>query len=177
MNTLSVKQGEVLKRGSNDARVVIIQTILGFEKPIEHFGPETEKAVIAFQKAKGLTADGKVGPVTAAALQAYAAEVTSKGIPLGTTKESFIDDEVNGLRVYYVGNDIVRTEPLSAVTQVYLPAKRLKEDTSEDSTDPGAKPEDNSTLVIVGLSVAAAALIGYAWWSMRKEKPRQESMA
>ena len=34
-------------------------------------GPMTKKAIEAFQKAKGLTADGKVGPKTWAELEKY----------------------------------------------------------------------------------------------------------
>jgi peptidoglycan L-alanyl-D-glutamate endopeptidase CwlK len=68
----------MLKRGSSGPDVLTLQTTLkqlGFDpNGIDGaFGPGCEAAVIAFQKAKGLTADGIVGPATMAALQASSA--------------------------------------------------------------------------------------------------------
>src|ERR1043165_1393775 len=63
----------VLKKGSSGPEVTTLQQRLkelGFDpKGVDGtFGPGTHAAVIAFQKAKGLVADGKVGPNTLAAL-------------------------------------------------------------------------------------------------------------
>ena len=68
----------VLKKGSSGPEVLTLQTSLkqlGFDpRGVDGvFGPGCESAVIAFQKAKGLTADGIVGPNTMAALQSSAA--------------------------------------------------------------------------------------------------------
>ena len=68
----------VLKRGSSGPDVLTLQTTLkqlGFDPRGADgvFGAGTEAAVIAFQKAKGLTPDGIVGPGTMAALQTAAA--------------------------------------------------------------------------------------------------------
>ena len=68
----------LLRRGSSGPDVLTLQTTLkqlGFDpNGVDGtFGPGTEAAVIAFQKAKGLTADGIVGPNTMAALQGSAA--------------------------------------------------------------------------------------------------------
>lgn len=68
----------LLKRGSTGPDVLTLQTTLkqfGFDpRGVDGiFGPGTQAAVIAFQKAKGLTPDGIVGPKTMAALQAGAA--------------------------------------------------------------------------------------------------------
>lgn len=68
----------VLKRGSSGPDVLTLQTTLkqlGFDpRGVDGvFGAGTEAAVIAFQKAKGLTPDGIVGPGTMAALQTAAA--------------------------------------------------------------------------------------------------------
>lgn len=62
-----------LKQGSKGADVKKVQDELfrlGFMKTMitGNFGPGTEKAVIEFQKAKGLNADGIVGPITLGAL-------------------------------------------------------------------------------------------------------------
>ncbi len=75
----------VLKQGSSGPEVKALQTKLkqlGFDPDGVDgtFGPGTEMAVIAFQKSKGLTADGKAGPTTMAALQsAGGAEQPSAG--------------------------------------------------------------------------------------------------
>ena len=68
----------LLKRGSSGPDVLTLQSTLkqlGFDPSGVDgaFGPGTEAAVIAFQKAKGLTPDGVCGPNTMAALQASAA--------------------------------------------------------------------------------------------------------
>ena len=53
----------LLKNGSEGAEVKKLQVKLGVEA-IGKFGPKTEAAVKAWQKANGLTADGMVGPGT-----------------------------------------------------------------------------------------------------------------
>ena len=68
----------LLRKGSSGPEVLTLQTTLkqlGFDPHGVDgiFGPGCEGAVIAFQKAKGLMADGIVGPNTMAALQSSAA--------------------------------------------------------------------------------------------------------
>ena len=63
-----------LKQGSSGPDVINLQKRLkdlGFDpgEPDGRFGPATTAAVIAFQQSQGLSADGIVGPNTAAALQ------------------------------------------------------------------------------------------------------------
>ena len=53
----------LLKRGDNNEDVKKLQVKLGVE-PIGNFGPKTEEAVKAFQKANGLEDDGIVGDAT-----------------------------------------------------------------------------------------------------------------
>jgi peptidoglycan hydrolase-like protein with peptidoglycan-binding domain len=65
----------MLKRGDCEPAVLVLQKVLathGFEPgtPDGLFTPETERAVMAFQRAKGLEADGIVGPKTWNALAA-----------------------------------------------------------------------------------------------------------
>jgi Uncharacterized protein conserved in bacteria len=62
-----------LKPGDTGAQVEVLQTALvalGYDpgKVDGDYGTATTNAVIAFQKASGLTADGVVGPQTRAAL-------------------------------------------------------------------------------------------------------------
>lgn len=63
----------MLSLGSSGSEVTKVQYILkSFNYSIDvdgKFGPQTEKAVIHFQKKSGLKADGIVGPVTMAALE------------------------------------------------------------------------------------------------------------
>lgn len=68
----------ILKTGSSGPEVLMLQTTLkqlGFDPNglDGAFGPGCEAAVAAFQRAKGLTPDGVVGPATMAALQSAAA--------------------------------------------------------------------------------------------------------
>ncbi|HJP94709.1 MAG TPA: peptidoglycan-binding protein [Pyrinomonadaceae bacterium] len=77
----------VLRKGSSGPNIITLQSTLkqlGFDpNGIDGmFGPGTEAAVIAFQKSKGLTPDGIVGPKTMAALQA---NTTVAGATVGTT--------------------------------------------------------------------------------------------
>ncbi|MBO0749449.1 MAG: DUF3380 domain-containing protein [Porphyrobacter sp.] len=58
-----------LRIGDSGQAVIDLQGFLGI-KPDGDFGPKTKTAVVAFQKSKGLLADGIVGPGTWAALGA-----------------------------------------------------------------------------------------------------------
>jgi putative chitinase len=74
----------VLKQGSSGPDVKALQQKLkdlGFDPngTDGNFGPGTEKAVRAFQQAKGLGVDGKVGPGTQAALDAAAGSAPTAG--------------------------------------------------------------------------------------------------
>jgi peptidoglycan hydrolase-like protein with peptidoglycan-binding domain len=76
--------------------VRVIQAVLknhGFDAgtPDAIFGPQTKQAVMAFQRAKGLTADGVVGPQTWAALGATPPVVT--GAANGTAR---LDNQPGG---------------------------------------------------------------------------------
>lgn len=56
--------GRMLRRGEPaNADVLYLQNKLGVN-PTGPFGPKTHAAVVAFQRANGLTADGVVGPLT-----------------------------------------------------------------------------------------------------------------
>jgi peptidoglycan hydrolase-like protein with peptidoglycan-binding domain len=59
----------ILKRGVCEPSVVVLQKVLathGFDPGSKDgiYGPKTERTVMAFQRAKGLEADGIVGPKT-----------------------------------------------------------------------------------------------------------------
>ena len=71
--TVQLPIGRVLTLHATGADVVALQqrlTALGYPLSADgNFGPQTQQAVEAFQTAKGLTADGIVGPITLAALE------------------------------------------------------------------------------------------------------------
>lgn len=78
---LAARAQPTLREGSSGPAVIDLQQRLqkaGFRPgSIDgSFGPATKSAVIAFQRAKGLTADGIVGPATWAALAPYAPGTT-----------------------------------------------------------------------------------------------------
>lgn len=58
-----VKIPPTLEYGDTGADVAMLQRLLRVQGP-DRFGPKTLKAVLAFQQANGLHADGKVGPKT-----------------------------------------------------------------------------------------------------------------
>lgn len=58
-----------LKQGSTGQEVVRLQNLLGSVDPDGAFGPNTERAVMAYQAANDLVSDGVVGPKTWARLQ------------------------------------------------------------------------------------------------------------
>ena len=87
----------VLKAGSTGPDVTNLQQRLkdlGFDpNGVDgNFGPGTKAALIAFQKSKGLTADGVAGPQTMGALQLGTA--AAAGASTGTTTGS--GDSVGG---------------------------------------------------------------------------------
>lgn len=80
-----VRDNPILREGSSGSAVIDLQQRLqraGFSPgSIDgSFGPATKAAVIAFQRAKGLSADGVVGPATWAALAPYASGSTATGL-------------------------------------------------------------------------------------------------
>jgi len=87
-SALDVQRGSgqrpVLKRGVSDMAVQVIQKMLaahGFDPGAKDgiFGAKTERAVMAFQRAKGLEADGIIGPKTWSALSS---QVISRPFPV-----------------------------------------------------------------------------------------------
>jgi uncharacterized protein (TIGR02594 family) len=81
----------ILQRGSKNREAVTeLQTALkGLGFPVEvdgFFGGETETAVTAFQKLRGLKADGEVGAQTAAALDGPAPAAPAAALPSALTE-------------------------------------------------------------------------------------------
>ena len=87
----------LLKKGDNNDFVKQLQVKLGVEA-IGTFGPKTEAAVIAFQKANGLTADGIVGDGTWNKLFPTTQPATPVATPTPTTilVSSFKLDKLKG---------------------------------------------------------------------------------
>lgn len=66
-STVDLNKFNYMKIGEKGERVKWVQSRIG-TKPDGAFGPESQKALIAFQKSKKITVDGIVGPGTFAAL-------------------------------------------------------------------------------------------------------------
>jgi putative chitinase len=102
----------VLQQGSTGPDVTALQTKLkelGFDpNGVDgNFGPGTKTAVIAFQQSKGITADGKAGPNTMAAMQA-GGSATPAGGP------SLVVDNGSGLNLAALKGHI----PDSVIAQI-----------------------------------------------------------
>ena len=76
----------LLKRGDKGENVKILQKALGGITVDGDFGAKTEAAVKAFQKSKGLTADGIVGSATQKALGISLKDNSIDGIDCNVTK-------------------------------------------------------------------------------------------
>lgn len=75
-----------LKYGMSGAEVMCLQSQLGVMPQSGWFGPITKSAVMAFQSAHGLTADGVFGPISRAAWMAGGS--STAGLPAGCTSTS-----------------------------------------------------------------------------------------
>ncbi|HWQ59036.1 MAG TPA: peptidoglycan-binding protein [Clostridia bacterium] len=109
----------VLRRGSTGMYVMILQSALinacfnpGVIDGI--FGTKTQAAVVAFQKANNLTADGIVGPKTWAALKPY---ITGKVVPY-TVKAG---DTLSSIAAAYhtTVSDILKLNPRENPNLIY----------------------------------------------------------
>lgn len=82
--------GGVLRFGSSGANVTRLQNLLndaGYFVPVTgYFGSLTEQAVINFQAASGLSADGIAGPATLGALEGFVPVNPSPGTGSGTVR-------------------------------------------------------------------------------------------
>lgn len=104
-----------LKRGSSGPDVLTLQSTLkqlGFDpNGVDGmFGPGTEAAVIAFQKSKGLTPDGMVGPNTTAALQSSAA-VAGANVSATTTSASATATSTSSATLTVTANQVAKMFP------------------------------------------------------------------
>ena len=111
----------VLKRGSSGPEVLTLQTTLkqlGFDpRGVDAvFGPGCEAAVIAFQKTKGLMADGIVGPNTMSALQSGAA-VAGANVSAATVSAS-VSPTSGTVEITVTVNQVVKMFPGVPVTNI-----------------------------------------------------------
>ncbi len=108
-----VGTGPVLRQGATGASVVDLQNKLraaGLNIAADGiFGPQTRNAVIAFQRAKGLTVDGVVGPQTWGALGGVS------GNPGGGTVLGYVNGQPRQITVSSIGgNHVMRSDAAAA---------------------------------------------------------------
>jgi peptidoglycan hydrolase-like protein with peptidoglycan-binding domain len=86
------KPDDKVKVGDSGEGVTQIQNALvaaGYKVVVDgKFGPQTQQAVLSFQKANGLQQDGVVGPLTWAKLQSAPTATTTKGATTTTGSTS-----------------------------------------------------------------------------------------
>jgi GH24 family phage-related lysozyme (muramidase) len=147
--TTEMTQLPTLKRNAKDTESVgTLQDMLGMDVGEDRgiFGPATEKAVKAFQKKQGLTADGIVGKNTWAALQGFKPKVEStpdlsikkKDVPK-FKKENAADFFGKSLIPAYGSHAQVAAKHMAAsmFEKIGLPVpETLKETITEDSLSP-----------------------------------------
>ena len=85
----------VLRNGSKGPEVKKIQEKLGVE-PTGNFGPKTEAAVKAWQKANGLTDDGIVGPNTLTKMGIGVSTAVPAAAPIAIPPSAFKLDKLKG---------------------------------------------------------------------------------
>lgn len=112
----------LLKKGSSGPDVLSLQTTLkqlGFDPHGVDgiFGSGTEAAVIAFQKSKGLPADGIVGPHTLAALQPGAA-VAGSNVSGATTTASAAAASTTTTSITVTVAEVARMFPGVPITNI-----------------------------------------------------------
>jgi len=147
--TTEITQLPTLKRNAKDTESVgTLQDMLGMDVGEDRgiFGPATEKAVKAFQKEQGLTADGIVGKNTWDALQGFKPKVEStpdlsikkKDVPK-FKKENAADFFGKSLIPAYGSHAQVAAKHMAAsmFEKIGLPVpETLKETITEDSLSP-----------------------------------------
>lgn len=139
-----------LQKGSKGYKVKALQYVVG-EKPDGKFGKATEKALIKYQKANGLTADGICGKNTVTKIIKNAGTLSPKCTGkyvymlerlLDTMKCDgvFSENEEETVRVYQVAEDLAPTGKADEET-----LKRLWGLTSKPKSEPitDSKPEKN----------------------------------
>lgn len=100
----SVQRYQILMRGDRDGYVLAMQKALfdkGFLKlkPTGYFGTDTQDAVLKFQVAHHLTADGKAGPVTLKLIMG------KSYVPLPATRK-VVDAQADAVRPGDKGDDV-----------------------------------------------------------------------
>ena len=107
----------LLRKGSRGAQVKKMQDALGIDAD-GVFGSGTEKAVMAFQTANGLTADGMAGPQTLAKMASFAADVTPEVIKKADVKpdeEHFEEEPMPELKGSIVIGNAAMIQPPKSV--------------------------------------------------------------
>jgi peptidoglycan hydrolase-like protein with peptidoglycan-binding domain len=119
-----------LREGSKGAAVVTLQNKLkaaGFNPGAADgsFGPKTEAAVKAFQKSRGLTADGVVGPKTWDKLGIKVSGTPSTGGGGGKVVTGYVNGVPRNITVASVANGkVLRSDAAAAFNRMHAAAAR-----------------------------------------------------
>ena len=130
---------ETIKKGSKGEAVRTLQRLLGI-KVDGDFGPATEKAVVQFQKSKGITADGIVGNKTWALLGVKdEIEIVNNHINIHVTR--LPNRQIKYIAIHYTAGKTSKAGAAIATRNAFLKSNASADFVVDDETIVQVNPD------------------------------------